>query len=91
MNRIDTSIDGFKYAGVKLSERQMEDFYALNLQMQCHPEIPVFNIIMLLKVLNLLPPEMIDEIGDYQSDSYLNEDFKEWLQRRYGKREDALL
>lgn len=89
MNRIDTSKEGFKYAGVNVSEQQYEDFTALNLQMQCHPEIPVFNIIMLLKVLNLLPSEMIDEIGDYQGNDYLNEDFKEWLQKRYGKREDS--
>lgn len=89
MKKIDTSKEGFKYAGVNVSEQQFEDFTALNLQMQCHPEIPVFNIIMLLKVLNLLPSEMIDEIGDYQGDNYLNEDFNDWLQRRYGKREDS--
>lgn len=46
MNRIDTSIEGFKYAGVKLSERQYDDLTALNIQIQCHQEVPVFNIIM---------------------------------------------
>lgn len=63
MGRIDTSIKGFADRVIKVTEEQFEDLCALNLQ--CGSEgkyIPVFNMVVLLRILGVLPKEMlIDE------------------------------
>lgn len=83
MKEIDTTKEGFEYAGIKLTEQQYEDMMALNLQMLTHKDIPVFSVMMLLKILGILPPEMENDI----SGSFL-EDSEQWYQHRYGKRKE---
>ena len=81
--KIDTSKGGFEYAGIKLTEQQYKDMMALNLQMQLHKDIPVFSMMMLLKILGILPPEMINEHnGSFPETS------EQWYQHRYGKKKD---
>lgn len=83
VNEIDTSKEGFEFAGVKLTEQQYEDMIALNLQMQTHKNIPVFSMMMLLKILGILPPEMLNNNGDS-----FPEDSEQWFHHRYGKRRE---
>lgn len=83
-NKIDTTKEGFEYAGISLTEQQYQDLIALNMQMQLHQDIPVFSMMMLLKVLGILPPEMVNNNGDNIPES----NYEQWHQRRYGKRKE---
>lgn len=88
MNRIDTSIEGFRYVGINLTEQQFEDlcdFNALIMANEHRQNIPVFNIILVLKVLGLLPKEMLcdNSSGNAGCNSY--EDIQESLQCKFGK------
>lgn len=84
-NKIDTSIAGFEYAGVRLSEEQFQDLVALNLQMRFHKDIPVFSIIMLLKVLGILPPKLMREVSDNKTAGDSENVSNDELQKRYGR------
>ena len=70
---IDTSVEGFRYVGINLTEKQYQD------------SIPVFNMMVLLKILGLLPPEMICEVGNNQTGNDGGDDFREEFQRKFGK------
>lgn len=61
MARIDTSIDGYKHVGINLTEQQYEGLMDLNIVMmhEDRKHIPVFNMMILLKTLGLLPKEML--------------------------------
>lgn len=91
MNSIDTSIDGFKYVGINLSEEQYNDLRDLNeliLTNEHRQNIPVFNTMIVLKILGLLPSEMISNERDGNSNG--NSDYKvnESLERKFGKIKD---
>lgn len=86
--RIDTSIDGFKYVGINITEQQFEDLCDLNMLIMCNENrknIPVFNTMLVLKTLGLLPPEMVCDTGNDNSDSNSYEDIYNSLQRKFGK------
>ena len=84
---IDTSIEGFRYVGINLTKEQYQDLVALNLSLMSgkRDSIPVFNMMILLKILGLLPPEMVCEVGDNQSGDDSGDDFREKFQRKFGK------
>ena len=88
MKKIDTSIEGFRYAGIKLTEQQYEDLMDLNtliLMNEHRQNIPVFNIMLVLKILGLLPPEMVCDGGNRQSDNNSNTNINEMLESKFGK------
>lgn len=89
--RIDTSIEGFRYVGINLTEQQYDDLCDLNaliLANEHRQNIPVFNIMLVLKILGLLPLEMINKVGNNQSNNNFNSNSNERLQRKFGKLED---
>lgn len=56
--KVDTSQKGFEYVGIKLSDEQFQDMCNLNLLWaNDRKDIPVFNMLVLMKVLGLLPSE----------------------------------
>lgn len=84
-------MDGFRYVGINLTEQQYEDLQELNaliLMNEHRQKTPVFNTMIVLKILGLLPPEMINEIGNHQSNNNFNSNSDERLQRKFGKLED---
>lgn len=86
--RIDTSLDGFKYVGINLTEQQHEDLTELNsliLMNEHRQNIPVFNTMLVLKTLGLLPAKMICDVGDDQTDNNTDENIGKSLQRKFGK------
>lgn len=88
MNKIDTSIDGYKYIGIRLTEQQFKDLndFEMLIGMNEHRQkIPVFNTMAVLKVLGLLPSEMICDVSHDNTDNNSNENIKETLQRKFGK------
>ena len=91
MKKIDTSIEGFRYAGIKLTEQQYEDLRDLNtliLMNEHRQNIPVFNIMLVLKILGLLPPEMVCDSGNSKSDNNSNTNINEMLESKFGKFKD---
>lgn len=83
-SRVDTSLDGFRYVGIDLTEQQYDDLCELNmliLMSEDRKRIPVFNTMLVLKVLGLLPAEMtIDQAGEKPIENY-----KDLLQRKFGR------
>ncbi len=86
--RIDTSLDGFKFVGINLTEKQYEDLRDLNMLITVNEHrqnIPVFNVLLVLKILGLLPAEMMCEVGNSKADDDSNSDVYNSLQRKFGK------
>lgn len=76
---IDTSKAGIEYAGIKLSEKEFSDICTLN-QLSTEPDrqnIPMFNAMLLLKVLGLLPESKLTgtEVDESNHDEYLKRMF----------------
>jgi len=83
MNKIDTSIDGYKYIGINLSQEQLNDLLMINTMMKSDTgkDIPVHCVLLVLKCLGLLPPELVCEVSKDSTDANTNEA----LQRKFGK------
>lgn len=76
---IDTSKAGIEYVGIKLSEKEFSDICTLN-QLSTEPDrqnIPMFNVMLLLKVLGLLPESKLTgtEVDESNHDEYLKRMF----------------
>lgn len=83
MSKIDTSIDGFEYVGIHLTEEQFSDLQTLNILMQekDRRDIPAFNMMVLLKTLGLLPKNIsCDNSTDNTNNSNDN-----LLERKFGR------
>lgn len=88
MNRINTSIDGYKYIGINLTKQQFKDLNDLEMLIgmnEHRQKIPMFNTMAVLKVLGLLPPKMIYDVSNDGTDDNSNENINEALQRKFGK------
>lgn len=87
MNRIDTSIEGYRHIGINLSQEQVDDLLIINTMMKedTGKDIPIHCVLLTLKCLELLPPELMCEVSDDKSadDSENVSDYK--FQKRYGK------
>lgn len=84
--RIDTSKEGIEYAGVRLTDKQYKDLCSLNMFMNSRKSIPVFDILMVLKILGLLKEENQTE-NKYDPDSP-SDNSVEYMQRAFGKAYD---
>ncbi len=85
--RVDTSIDGFRYVGINLTEEQYEDLCQLNMLLmgESRKNIPVFNIMVLLKTLGLLPQEILCDNRGQNTDNDANNNVDNSLERKFGK------
>lgn len=87
LNRIDTSIEGYRYIGINLSQEQLNDLFTINTMMKegTGKDIPVHCVLLILKCLGLLPPELMCEVSNDKSadDSENVSDYE--FQKRYGK------
>lgn len=86
--QIDTSKKGFEYVGINLTEKQYEDLKTLNamiLMDEHRQNIPVFNTMLVLKILGLLPTEMVRNVSDSNSNDNTDDDFNIFLERKFGK------
>ncbi len=87
MSKIDTSIDGFKYVGINLIEKQYEDLCQLNILFmnEDRKNIPIFNVMVLLKILELLLTEMMYNSRNGDTGNYSDSNVNDTLQRKFGK------
>ena len=87
MSRIDTSIDGYKYIGINLSQKQLEDLSVINTMMKedTGKDVPVHCVLLILKCLGLLPAELVCQVGDNESADNAEDISYNEFQKRYGK------
>lgn len=87
MSKIDTSIDGFEYVGIHLTKEQFSDLQTLNILMQekDRRDIPVFNMMVLLKTLGLLPENMGSNNSSDNSTDNTNNSNDNLLERKFGR------
>jgi len=84
--RIDTSQKGFEYVGIKLTDQQFKDVCDLNLLWSDErKDIPAFNMLILMKALGLLPPEMVCDSRSNDTDNNSSSNIYETLERKFGK------
>lgn len=84
--RIDTSQKGFEYVGIKLTDQQFKDVCDLNLLWSDErKDIPAFNMLVLMKALGLLPPEMVCDSRNSDTDNNSSSNIHETLERKFGK------
>lgn len=84
--RIDTSQKGFEYVGIKLTDQQFKDVCGLNLLWSDErKDIPAFNMLVLMKALGLLPPEMVCDSRNSDTDNNSSSNIYETLERKFGK------
>jgi hypothetical protein len=84
--RIDTSRKGFEYVGIKLTEEQFHDLTNLDILWKgSRKDTPVLNTLVMMKILGLLPPEMICDSSNGNSDNDSNSDIYTSLERKFGK------
>lgn len=82
--KIDTSLEGFRYVGINLTEEQYNDLRDLNTLILCNEHrqrIPVFNTMIVLKILGLLPETMLCQPGDEEQVV----DDEEMINRKFGR------
>lgn len=86
-SEVDTSIEGFKYVGLNLTEKQFQDLCELNvvLMNEKRKNIPVFNTMLILKTLGLLPEEMLCDDSHDNASGNTYEEIYQSLQRKFGK------
>lgn len=85
---VDTSQKGFEYVGIKLTDEQYQDLCDLNLLWignENRKLSPAFHILVLMKILGLLPPEMIYDSGSNDAGDDGGNNCKELLQRKFGR------
>ena len=86
--RIDTTIEGFRKVGVNLTEEQYSNLQMLNmliLKNKHRQRVPVFNMVLALKFLGLLNPEMILNDSPDEITGNSEEDRKKRFERKYGR------
>lgn len=84
--KIDTSMNGYKYIGIKLTQQQYDDLFTINLLMNhaCKEE-PVHCVLLVLKTLGLIPSELMCDVGNNESAGNSENISDGKLQKRFGR------
>lgn len=83
---VDTSQKGFEYVGIKLTDEQYQDLCDLNLLWtgnESRKLSPVFHILVLMKILGLLPPEMMCD--NKNTNKQNDKSYEHLLEHKFGK------
>lgn len=84
---IDTSIKGYESIGVKLNQNQLDDLATINTMMigDTGKEIPIHCVLLTLKCLGLLPPELMCEVSNDKTADNTKDICQQEFEKRYGK------
>lgn len=84
---IDTSIKGYESIGVKLNQNQLDDLATINTMMigDTGKEIPIHCVLLTLKCLGLLPPELVCEVSNDKTTDNTKDIRQQEFEKRYGK------
>lgn len=80
-----TSKEDFKKIGIELTDEQYDDLCQINLFMMLMPDIPVYNILLILKTLGLIPTEIPDNESGNDGDDNSTKNYHEEFERKFGK------
>lgn len=83
--QFSTFKEDFENIGIHLTDEQYSDLCDINLFMKGMPDIPVYNIILVLKTLGLIPTKMIEQEANQDSNADFNCSFKDEFKRKFGK------
>ena len=87
---IDTSIDGYAYMGINITQEQLSDLACINTMIKTgtFDDVPVHAMILVLKTLGLLPTEVINNTSCNGGNNDADNNIKESFQRKFGRFED---
>lgn len=71
--------------GIHITDEQYSDLCEINLFMKGMPDIPVYNILLILKTLGLIPTEVPDQKSSQKRDSNFKERLESEFERKFGK------
>lgn len=80
-----TSKEDFKKIGIELTDEQYDDLCQINLFMMLMPDIPVYNVLLILKTLGLIPTEIPDNESGNDGDDNSAKNSHEEFERKFGK------
>lgn len=85
--KIDTSIAGYEYIGIKLTEEQIHDLTMINIMLAGNTgkRTPVHCILLVLKVLGILPPELVSEVCNDEAADNTESVCKDEFEKRFGR------
>lgn len=88
--KVDTSIDGYAYIGINISQEQLDDLMCINTMIRTgtFDDVPVHAIILVLKTLGLIPTKTEDEISDNQTTNDSYDYFYNLCERKFGRFHD---
>lgn len=71
--------------GIHITDEQYSDLCEINLFMKGMPDIPVYNILLILKTLGLIPTKIPDKESGQKRDSNTKRCFDNEFERKFGK------
>ena len=83
--QVSTSHKDLENIGIHITEEQYSDLCEINLFMKGMPDIPVYNILLVLKTLGLIPTEVPDQESNKECNGDLDERIKSGFERKFGK------
>lgn len=83
--QFSTSQKDLENIGIHITEEQYSDLCEINLFMKGMPDIPVYNILLVLKTLGLIPTKVPDQESNKERNSNLDELIKSGFERKFGK------
>lgn len=86
--QFSTFKEDFENIGIHLTDEQYSDLCDINLFMKGMPDIPVYNIALVLKTLGLIPTEMEEQETNQNSNANLSNSFQNKFKRKFGKLEE---
>lgn len=83
--QFSTSQKDLENIGIHITEEQYSDLCEINLFMKGMPDIPVYNILLVLKTLGLIPTKVPDQESNKERNGNLDERIKSGFERKFGK------
>ena len=83
--QFSTSQKDLENIGIHITEEQYSDLCDINLFMKGMPDIPVYNILLVLKTLGLIPTKVPDQKSGQKRDSNFKERLESEFERKFGK------
>ena len=83
--QFSTSRKDLENIGIRITEEQYSDLCEINLFMKGMPDIPVYNILLVLKTLGLIPTKVPDQESNKECNGNLDELIKNGFERKFGK------
>lgn len=71
--------------GIRITDEQYSDLCEINLFMKGMPDIPVYNILLILKILGLIPTEVPDKESGQESNGDSKKRLESEFERKFGK------